>query len=262
MRKRAFIPYKEKSMNLLLTNDDGILSEGLRALACALFKKGHTVTVVAPEENNSAVSHKITLRNALSMRKAECESGICAYALAGTPADCVLFALKGLNLSPDCVLSGINHGMNLGSDYIYSGTVAGAVEGAMNGVPSIALSTFRGFSSWEFSSADFERCAQIVSERLEDWVTLAKGTRGGLNVNIPVDQTIVGERLCKLARTEYRNEYYEESKGNYRMKWVEPKQSEDEECDEFLISRGYITLTPLNADLTDYDFLRNREDIK
>ena len=97
-------------MNLLLTNDDGIASEGLRALACVLFEKGHTVTVVAPEENNSAVSHKLTLKNALSLRKADYGNGICAYALSGTPADCTLFSLKGLKISPDCIIPGVNEG--------------------------------------------------------------------------------------------------------------------------------------------------------
>ncbi len=245
-------------MNLLLTNDDGIASEGLRALACVLFEKGHTVTVVAPEENNSAVSHKLTLKNALSLRKADYGNGICAYALSGTPADCTLFSLKGLKISPDCIISGVNEGMNLGSDCIYSGTVAAAVEGALNGVPSIAISAFCVFSSWNFGGEDFNKCARIAAERLNDWFLLAKNTRGGLNVNIPVDREIAGERLRKLARSEHRSQYERLQDGTYRRKWAEPKNQTEKDCDEYLILQGYITLSPLSADMNDYGYWAKR----
>lgn len=128
-------------MNILITNDDGIRAEGIVVLAKAAVKFG-SVTVVAPAHQCSAMSHQITLRNSLILEKCDFPvAGVTAYSLEGTPADCMKAALDAvLPEKPDVVLSGINNGYNVGFDIVYSGTAAAAMEGLMNGIPSIALS--------------------------------------------------------------------------------------------------------------------------
>lgn len=239
-------------MNLLLTNDDGINGEGLTVLALALIKAGHSVTVVAPDCNNSAVSHKINMRSPLRLSDHSKQFGYPAYALNGTPADCVMFALGALKIKPQAVLSGINDGMNLGSDCMYSGTVGGAQEGAQNGIPSIAIS-----ANYHCDCNLFEKAARIVTENLEEWVLLAKETKGALNVNIPAKQTIRGIRFCKTVKHNYNSRYVQNEDGSFSFD-LSNSLLESEACDDGdypLFRKGYVTVTPLLLDKTDYDLL-------
>lgn len=240
-------------MNLLLTNDDGIEGEGLRALASALIKNGHAVTVVAPDRNNSAVGHKATLHAPLHLADLSGEYGYPAYSLSGTPSDCVMFALGELAVKPQILLSGINEGVNLGSDCMYSGTVGAAQEGAQNRIPSIALST-----DYHCTPEDYERVAKIVLEHLDEWYAQAKETGGGLNVNIPAKGEVKGIRFCPTVRHEYNTCYVKNDDGTYSVDLKNGKlRIQGEENGDYpLFKLGYITVTPLTLDMTDRNLLK------
>lgn len=257
MPSRVYIPYNNRlKMNILITNDDGIEGEGLHALASALTAAGHTVTVIAPDCNNSAVSHKINMRE--PMRLAECSRGrgYRAYSLSGSPADCVIFALYALNEKPELVVSGINDGNNLGSDCMYSGTVSGAQEGAHNGIPSIALST-----DYRCNQDDFARAAELFVENFAAWTEYARQCKGALNVNIPVKRELKGTRICHTARVKYFPAYecVDPEQGIYRYcvgtSEKCPPQVDEGENDARLFRAGYITLTPLTLDRADVSLI-------
>lgn len=230
-------------MNILITNDDGIEGEGLKVLVSALTEKGHAITVVAPSENNSAVSHKLTMRSAVKIQKRSENE----YAVGGTPADCVLIALAYLKLKPDLILSGINTGVNMGSDVLYSGTVAGALEGAQNRIPSIALSQYLHRSNTaEETSAALLRASRIIAEKLSFWATLSK-TTGAVNINFPPCEPL-GFRICRQTHTQYNTQYRLEEDGLH-MEFHPPKPAKEGDVPN--LKAGYVTLTPLKVDLTD-----------
>jgi 5'-nucleotidase len=178
----AFPPSFPHPMNLLISNDDGVFALGIRTLANTLAIAGHQVTVVCPDRERSATGHGLTIHDPIRAEQVETvfHPAVKAWASSGTPADCVKLALGALlDSPPDMVLSGINHGANLGTDVLYSGTVSAAMEGMIEGIPSIAFS-LTSFSSHEFQpAADF---AAILVEHLAQHplpqVTL-------LNVNVP-----------------------------------------------------------------------------
>ena len=231
-------------MKILLTNDDGIHGEGIHALASALKEAGHEILIVAPSMNNSAVSHKLTMREAIPIEKRSEDS----YAVGGTPADCVLVALKYLKFLPELILSGINMGMNVGSDVLYSGTVAGALEGAQNGIPSIALSQFLRNNSMDEVKMYFCRAAKYTAEHLEEWVVLARQT-AALNVNFPLGEP-QGVRICRQAKTLYEMSYTAHEDGLH-LTCRSPEEAG--EGDIPLLKAGYITITPLGLNMTDFD---------
>lgn len=238
-------------MKILLTNDDGIDGEGLKVLAAALIEKGHDLFIVAPKENNSAVSHKIHMRSAISLEK-RAEN---VYALGGTPADCVLVALCYLKLKPDIILSGINTGVNVGSDVLYSGTVAGALEGAQNEIPSIAFSQYlRTWFKEEDVSAALCRAASIAVEKLPQWAELAHDT-GAININFPPRDPL-GFVFCKQAHTYYNTSYTMTPEG-LRMDFNPPEPAGEGDIPK--LKEGYVTLTPLQTDMTDYKTLAKWE---
>ena len=242
-------------MKILLTNDDGIEGEGLHALACAL--KGHTLWVAAPDRNNSAVSHKLTMFEPIICREYDME-GHAAYSVVGTPADCVLLALRALGAVPDVVLAGINDGLNAGSDVFYSGTVAAAYEGRQNGIPSIALSQHtrppQAPLSADARDACFRYYAQWTAEHIEWLYSLAKQTEGVLNVNFPACYPPRGIRAARTVRTNYVTSYRREG-DSYRMQFHPPMPAEDE-GDITLLREGYLTMTPLRMNLTDDDAMK------
>ena len=165
-------------MRILVTNDDGIASEGLKTLASVLVKKGHNVIVVAPDGNRSAFSHSLSIHKNLVFTTLGNKNGYDEYTLDGTPADCVKVALRALlPFTPDVVLSGINDGMNAGLDVAYSGTVGAATEAALHGIPAIAVS-MRNDKSFEVT----DHYLPAVLEELLD----QPSARGELwNVNFP-----------------------------------------------------------------------------
>ena len=234
---------------ILVTNDDGVHSEGIKALADALKSLGD-ITVVAPIQEASAIGHALTLRRPLRIDII----GPNVFAVDGTPTDCVNLAITHvLKGKPDLIVSGINKGWNLGDDVTYSGTVSGALEGALLEIPSIAISTQRIKDECEFgpSATAAATVAQAVLERGMPKFTL-------LNINVPMGATR-GFRVTVQAkrnhvtvvdaRTDPRHrEYY----------WIEEGQNEWEPHDRSdyqAVRDGYISITPLQPDMTAYDAL-------
>jgi 5'-nucleotidase len=230
---------------ILITNDDGVYSEGIRALADALAALGEVI-IVAPTEEASAIGHALTLKRPLRLEKLA--AGI--YAVDGTPTDCVNLAItKVFNGLPDFVASGINKGWNIGDDITYSGTVAGALEGALLGVPGMAVSLRHSRDNvYDFTHA--ARAAASVSE----WV-LEHGlpARTFLNVNVPRSDPR-GSRVTVQAMRNHVTSVGERHDPKGRpYYWIEEGQSEwvaDEKSDYQAVRDGYVSITPLQPDLT------------
>lgn len=233
-------------MRILLCNDDGIESEGIREFARVLAKE-NTVLVVAPDGNRSGYSHSMSFYKDLSVRRADFD-GIEAYALTGTPADCVKFADRMLNFLPDVVIGGINVGSNLGSDTLYSGTVSVALEANCIGYKGIA------FSYVDFGASDFKLVAPIAKDVLMRLVPHLS-TDVIWNVNIPKDlELIKGIRIARLGKHIYEDYYEPMGEDTYQLRGepLKHKYNEGDDCDVDLIRDGYITVTPILYDRTDY----------
>src|SRR5436305_3656419 len=158
-------------MNVLLTNDDGIQAQGLNALRKALLEvPGIDLSVIAPDSNRSATARSITTREPLWVEEVEFEDGTTGFATDGTPVDCVRFSVLGLVEQPQLIVSGINHGTNLGDDITYSGTVAAALEGVVLGIPAIAVSQQALGGEMDFragSRYDFDQAAAFIARLVE-----------------------------------------------------------------------------------------------
>jgi 5'-nucleotidase len=236
---------------ILLVNDDGLFAPGLAALRNSL-QASSDITVIAPDQEKSGMSHAITVNEPL--RLTEAPRG---YMLDGTPADCVKMGLEGLKLTPDFVLSGINNGSNLGWDVLYSGTVGAAMEGALYGVPSLAFSLC-GLGSAE----SFQTASAIVQKLLyEEPGFLIRPelvpAGGVMNVNIPLLplEKIKGLRLTRLGVRNYHGvmERRVDPRGNdYYWMGGEPvpPDSEELDLDVVAVEHGYISITPLKCDRT------------
>ncbi len=242
-------------MRILLSNDDGIYARGLRALKEALEPISE-LWVVAPASQQSASSHSLTLGSILRRRRLDER----VYSVEGTPADSVLMAINGLmqECMPDLVVSGINHGPNMGEDVHYSGTVAAAIEGAILGVPSIALSV-ASFRDQVFDGAVRFLC-EVITERPE--LLTRPGTLLNINVpNLPYEQ-IRGVSVTKLGSRYYGDVIIrkEDPRGKeyYWIGGEEPTWLEGEDSDFHAVHHGKrISVTPLKLDLTDHESLRN-----
>jgi 5'-nucleotidase len=235
-------------MKVLLTNDDGITARGLNAMRRALVElPGVEVEVIAPDSNRSATARSITIREPLWVEEIEFGDGTAGFATDGTPVDCVRFAALGLiDSAPELIVSGINHGSNLGDDITYSGTVAAALEGIMLGIPAIAVSQEGG--------EDFEQVAGFIARMVDalDDVPMPQGTL--LNVNSPAGE-VKGARACRLGKRVYNDKMTltEEEGGRrrYRMYGEEPGYRHEDGTDFAAIAEGLIAVTPLHFDLTD-----------
>src|SRR5215203_7074573 len=247
-------------MKVLLTNDDGIDAEGLQALRRALLAvPGIELAVIAPDSNRSAIGRGITTRRPLWVEEVPFEDGTVGYATDGTPVDCVRFAALGLidGFTADLIVSGINHGSNLGDDITYSGTVAAALEGVILGIPGIAVSQQSTAREMDFRlghAFDFEAAAAFTARLVEeiDDVPLPSGTL--LNVNVPAGE-IAGVEVTRLGKRLYRDELVlqEEESGRrqYRI-YGEAAGYEDEDgTDVAAVAHGRIAVTPIHFDLTD-----------
>jgi len=234
---------------ILVTNDDGVRSEGIHALADALRALGDVV-IVAPHVEASAIGHALTLRRPLRIE--QLDAGI--YEVDGTPTDCVNIGVaKILNGVPDLIVSGINKGYNLGDDITYSGTVSGALEGALLGVPSIAVSLERTSGAYDFQPAA-TAAATIASQALEGAITpptflslnVPTGKPKGFRLTVQAKRnhvTIVDERCDPRGKPYY---WIEEGENNW-----EPHDRSDFQA----VLDGYVSVTPLHPDLTDYQAL-------
>ncbi len=251
-------------MRVLLTNDDGIEAEGLRTLRRALAAaRGVDLRVVAPDGNRSAMARSITTRRPLWVEEIDFGDGSIGYATDGTPVDCVRLANLGLidDWQPEMVVSGINHGSNIGDDITYSGTVAAALEAIVLGLPGIAVSQqstaleldFRQTTEFDFLAAATFTARLVVD--LES-VPLPKGTL--LNVNFP-GCVPEGISVARLGKRFYRDELelVEQSAPNRRRYRVygEVAEADEEESDTDItaIAAGRVAITPLHFDLTYHD---------
>jgi len=239
---------------ILITNDDGIYAPGLAAVRDEL--RGEEATVVAPDMEQSGAAHSITVHLPLRVRKINIKGEFLGYAVSGSPADCVKVAIcELLGERPAAVLSGINYGANLGVSVLYSGTVAGALEGAMFGVPSIAFSL-------EYSENPlFSQAARFVRTIYHHFSEhpLPPGTL--LNVNIPAipaDQ-IQGMKATRMSRGVYNERFekrYDPRGGAYYWVCGDIDQSDAAEgTDIHAIANGFISITPIHYDMSDYRLL-------
>ena len=242
-------------MRILLTNDDGILAEGIYTLAKEL-EKDHEVILVAPESQRSAQSHAITLFTPLVVKEVNLEGlRSKAYSISGTPADCVRVGLDTLAEGPiDVVLSGINMGLNSGMDILYSGTVSAAIEANVYKVPSIAVS-----AEWVDGSAYYEVAAKYAKMILEKSKDKLLESNIVLNINTPhvKEENIKGIKICKIGGVIYDYyfmEYNEEGERTLKLKGRRNGELE-EDTDRYYLSQGYVTLTPLHYDLTNFKLL-------
>ena len=232
-------------MLFLITNDDGVFADGLRHLAEAASEFGDVV-VVAPDREQSASSHALTLHQPLRMREVQEHW----YAVDGTPTDCVNLAVQGLlkDGKPDLVLSGINYGGNMGEDVTYSGTVSAAFEASLHRLPAIAFSQDlkEGFS---FETA--QKLARKVLKGVLDDVVPGDLL---LNVNLPAGPCR-GVRLTRLDRRVYHQTVVEKTDPKGRLYyWIagSPEWDDAEGTDHRAITENYVSVTPLHLDLTDY----------
>ena len=235
-------------MRVLLTNDDGINATGLNRIRNALLELPDVeLEVIAPDSNRSATGRAVTLRDPIWVEEVEFGDGTSGFATDGTPVDCVRFAALGLiDAPPELIVSGINHGANLGDDITYSGTVAAALEGIMLGIPALAVSLAGG--------SDFEPLAKFVARivyELDDF-PMPDGTL--LNVNGPGGE-VKGACACRLGKRIYNDkmELTEEEGGRrrYRLYGQEPGYEHEEGTDFAAIAEGLIAVTPIHFDLTD-----------
>ena len=248
-------------MRVLITNDDGINADGIQALRRAVQGvDGIEVHVVAPDSNRSAMARSITTRSPLWVEEVRFDDGSSGFATDGTPVDCVRFADLGLiGDRPDLIVSGINHGANLGDDVTYSGTVAAALEGIVLGIPSIAVSqqSLKGEMGWHFGGKiDFtvaaRLCAGLVAQLASQ--PLPEGTL--INVNCPTEAS--GIEVTRLGKRLYDDEMRlveesEDGRRRYRIYGFEPSFEDEPGTDLAAQARGRISLTPLHFDLTHHD---------
>lgn len=248
-------------MRILLTNDDGIHSEGLEALERIARQLSDDVWVVAPETDQSGLSHSLTLSMPLRLRKIDDRH----YAVRGTPTDCVIMAISHLmDEKPDLLLSGVNSGVNIADDVTYSGTVAGAIEGTLVGVRSIALSQAYGYAEGarvvSYAAAE-ARGAELIG-RLLDY-DLPPSTL--LNVNFPDcdPSRIEGVEVVRQGRIEYNVGVEERADGRgFPYFWVNFGRTSDPDqahTDIQAIRNNRISVTPLKLDMTDHDQLADLE---
>lgn len=243
-------------MRILLTNDDGVMAEGIRTLAKALQKE-HEVIIVAPEKEMSAQSHSITLFKPLVIKKIKLE-GIKGkvYSVAGTPADCVRAGLEVLQTDPiDLVCSGINIGLNAGMDVLYSGTVSAAIEASIYNLPSMAIST-----EYIDSKVNFRVAAKQATEILEQVMPKLMGSNIVLNINIPyTEKDVKGIEVCRIG--DVINDYYiiGENGDGERYMQTDGRQSVEftKDTDRYFLREGYVTVTPLHYDLTNFKTLES-----
>ena len=243
-------------MKILLSNDDGIDAKGLKILAAELEKHAE-LFIVAPDREQSAVGHAITIHDPLKVSEKYHDDKLFGLDVNGTPADCVKLALCSImEEPPDLLISGINQGANLGTDIIYSGTVSAATEGTLLGVPSLAIS----IDSYD-RNAHFETAAKVAADLIKFVFELKipKGTL--LNVNVPnVDfEKLKGRKFTCQGDTKFVEKYVKRTdpRGNsyYWIAGEVVEKNEIDSADYSAVKQGYVSITPIHFDVTNYDYL-------
>jgi 5'-nucleotidase len=249
-------------VRVLLTNDDGISAPGLQALRRALLElDGIELDVIAPDSNRSATARSITTRSPLWVEEVTFDDGTVGHATDGTPVDCVRFSDLGLlGGKPDLIVSGINHGSNLGDDVTYSGTVAAAFEGIILGLPAIAVSqqsVAREMGFRQDRDFDFGFSAALTAEIVRFVIEQGMPDGNLLNVNCPGGRPS-GIEVCRLGKRLYDDELElvetEEDSGRkrYKIYGFEPSFEDEEGTDLAAVARGRVAVTPIHFDLTDH----------
>jgi 5'-nucleotidase len=242
-------------LRILVTNDDGYRSAGIRALADALKPLGQ-VTIVAPMTEASAIGHALTVRRPLRLETIEEQ----VYAVDGTPTDCINIAVTSIyDGLPDLVVSGINNGWNLGDDVTYSGTVAGALEGALLGVPSIAVSLQVARDEYDFGPA--AQAAAVIAEAL---LQRPLAGRAFLNVNVPFGQPKGLRATVQAKRNHVTSVVTRHDPKGRPYYWIDEGQNEwqpHDRSDYQAVRDGYVSVTPLQPDLTAHEALLTVEQL-
>jgi 5'-nucleotidase len=256
-------------MIVLLTNDDGIGAEGLHALRRALGAlEGVDVRVVAPHTNRSGTARSITTRSPIWVEEVGFEDGSVGFATEGTPVDCVRFADLGLlGERPDLIVSGINHGSNLGDDVTYSGTVAAAFEGIVLGLPAVAVSQQSEAREMGFRFArefDFTVSAGITREVVRRLISEPMPDGTLININCP-GREVRGIELTRLGKRLYDDELKlveegPEGRKRYEIYGFEPSFEDEAGTDLAAVARGRVSITPVHFDLTDHGELERLSD--
>ena len=248
-------PKSKKKLNILVSNDDGIDAPGIFALVLELKKIGDVV-VVAPDKQQSAVGHAITMNFPLRAREFRKNGVFFGYAVEGTPADCVKLAVRALlKKTPDLIVSGVNHGANTAISIIYSGTVSAATEGTILGIPSMAVSlTTYGPPDFRYAAKFARKLAQLVMKK-----GMPEGTL--LNVNVPPlpEQEIKGVVVTRQGRAVWNDTFdVRRDPANKEYYWLTGALEDSDEGLEFdqsAILKNYVSVTPIHYDLTDYNSL-------
>lgn len=244
-----------KKLYVLISNDDGISSQGIFALVNEI-KQVADVVVVAPDSQKSAVSHAITVNNPLRADRFEKDGQFFGYAVSGTPADCIKLAVRNLlDKKPDVVISGINHGTNTSVSTIYSGTVSAAAEAALLGIPAFAISlaTYKDNPDYSFAAKFAKKFFHVFIKK-----SLPAGTI--LNINVPAvkEEEIKGVKITKLNNSAW-DDIYEERKDPQHKPyyWLTNKYIigyKDNIYDDYALHNNFVSITPLQYDLTNHDF--------
>jgi 5'-nucleotidase len=242
---------------ILVSNDDGITSPGIKTLVEVMCEIGEVV-VVAPDSPQSGMGHAITVGNTLRLDPSTVFKGIDAYECSGTPADCVKLAKHHVlkDRAPDLVVSGINHGSNSSISVLYSGTMSAAIEAAIEGLPAI------GFSLCDYShQADFSHTTEFVKKIALQVLEHGLPPDVALNVNIPAksDEEIKGIKICRQAHAKWQ-EVFDQRKDPYgrRYFWMAGNfvnEDKGEDTDEWALSNNYISIVPCAFDLTAHHAL-------
>lgn len=243
-------------MKILISNDDGIMAPGVRCLANTLARTAHhQITVVCPDRERSATGHALTLHKPLRAdpQPEGFDPAIQAWSCSGTPSDCVKLGLDGLmETPPDWVISGINQGSNLGTDVLYSGTVSAAMEGLLEGIPSMAVSLA------SFTLGDFQPAADFVATFLEKLAQAPLDQPTLLNVNVPAlpSEQIQGMVLAPLGIRKYTDIYEKRvdprGKTYYWLAGEVVEEGVDPQSDIRALQDNYVAITPLHPNLTDH----------
>lgn len=243
-------------MRILLSNDDGVFAEGLHVLFEALSQH-HDVTVIAPDRNSSGASNALSLHSPLRIQ--QMKNGF--YAVNGTPSDCVHLGVNQfLEQDPELVVSGINHGANLGDDVVYSGTVAAATEGRYMGLPAIAVSLTSK------SCEHFETAAQIVLDTIKQLESHPLPANQILNINVPnlPYESLQGTQVTRQGRRHRAETMVKDTDPFGReVYWYGPVGAEQDAgpgTDFHAVSNGYCSITPLSVDMTAYQSLEEMKE--
>lgn len=236
-------------MNILVVNDDGYNAKGIKMLANALKKYGK-VTVCGPESGRSASGHSIVLHGTLSFEFVEEKDDIKWYKTSGMPADCVRMSFNLLEDDFDIVFSGVNNGLNIGTDIIYSGTVAAAREAMIEFVPSVAVST--DFDSFEIVQNELEDVLEYIFKNKlysKEYV---------LNVNFPTMKynKSLGYKFCRQGIKNFKTTFVKNSEGRYINTDSDIVYDTNPDTDVYLADQGYVTFVPLKVEQTSYEHLK------